>query len=136
MTDGHGLPLAMTLSAASVHDSRRALPTVDRIRVGGRHRPTGLAADKGYDSMALRRHLRARGIRASIPERQFAHRRKLGRPPLYDPELSENRWVIERTNAWLDNFRKLSRRYERSLANYHAVSIVGAIMICLGRIVQ
>lgn len=136
VADGNGIPLALTLSAANVHDTRKALPTVDRIRVGAKRRPTGLAADKGYDSMALRRQFRARGIRASIPERQFTHRRKLGRPPLNDPALSGNRWVIERTNAWFDNFRKLSRRMERSLSSYHAISIVGAIMICLGSITK
>lgn len=126
----------MTLSAANIHDSQKAVPTVDRIKVGAKRRPKGLAADKGYDSMALRRKLRARGIRASIPERQFRHRRKRGRPPLKDPALSGLRWVIERTNAWFDNFRKISRRMERSLSSYHAISIIGAIMICLGRVVQ
>jgi len=136
VTDGTGLPLALTLSAANVHDSQRALTTVDRIRVGARRRPKGLAADKGYDSRALRRALQARGIRASIPERQFAHRRKLGRPPLNDPNLNGNRWVIERTNAWFDNFHKLSRRSERTLSSYHAISILACIMICLGRITQ
>lgn len=126
----------MTLSAASIHDTRKAISTVDRIRVGAKRRPRGLAADKGYDSTALRRQFRTRGIRASIPERQFSHRRKLGRPPLNDPALSGNRWVIERTNAWFDNFRKLSRRYERTISSYHAISIIGAILICLGRITK
>jgi len=136
VTDGTGLPLALTLSAASVHDSKKALPTVDRIRVGSRRRPDGLTADKGYDSRILRQALRARGIRASIPERQFQHRRKRGRPPLQDSFLASYRWIVERTNAWFDNFRKLSRRYERSVSSYHAISIIGAIMICLGRITQ
>lgn len=136
MTDGNGIPLAFTLSAGNVHDSRKALPTMDRIHVGAKRRPKGVAADKGYDSRALRQGLTARGIRASIPERQFTHRRKLGRPPLQDPELNGLRWVVERTHAWMDSFKKLARRYERTISSFAAVNILGCIILCLGRITK
>ena len=126
----------MTFSAASVHDSKKAIQTVDKVRVGARRRPIGLAADKGYDSRVLRQALNARGIRTSIPERVFKHRRKLGRPPLNDRNLNGNRWVVERTHAWMDSFRKLARRYERTRSSFAAVNIFGCIILCLGRITQ
>jgi transposase len=95
-----------------------------------------LAADKGYDSRAFRQALAKRNIRGSIPERQFAHRRKLGRPPLQDKVLSGLRWVVERTHAWMDSYRKLCRRYERTISSFAAVNIVGCLMVCLGKVVQ
>lgn len=124
--------MALLLTGAQVHDSRAAQPTLQRLRVGRKRRPKGLAADKGYDSRPLRRALRRRGIRASIPERQYHHRRKRGRPPRQDPQLSGYRWVVERTFAWLNNrFRRLRIRYERLASTYYALCTLGCIMICL-----
>lgn len=132
MVDGQGIPLALCLTGAQVHDSRVALPTLKRIRVGRRKRPQGLAADKAYDSRPLRQALRRRGIRASIPQRHYRHRRKRGRPPLQDPRLDKHRWVVERTFAWLNNrFRRLRVRYERLASTYYALCALACIMLCL-----
>jgi transposase len=66
-----GLPLAITVSAANVHDSKLLEETVDAIpplrlahrrRGRPRKRPVKLHADKGYDYPRCRRALRARGI--------------------------------------------------------------------------
>ncbi|MFD9584934.1 transposase [Streptomyces sp. NPDC059980] len=48
--------------------------------------------------------------------------------------LGRHRWVVERTVAWLNAFRRLHRRYER-LAN-HFLGFVGiaAALICYRRI--
>ena len=49
--DGNGLPLAVVLSDGRCHDVIRGIAAVENIQIGGlRHRPLGLAADKGYDS--------------------------------------------------------------------------------------
>ena len=135
--DRHGVPLALHVTGAQVHDSRAALPTLKRLRVGRKRRPQGMAADKGYDSRPLRRWLRQRGIRASIPERQYSHRRKRGRPPRQDPNLDGYRWVVERTFAWLNNcFHRLRVRYERLLSTYYAFCVLGCIMICLAALLK
>lgn len=63
MTDGNGLPLAVIVTAANVHDSKVALRVVDaipplRLGVGRpRKRPLRLKGDKGYDSENLRKEL-------------------------------------------------------------------------------
>lgn len=48
--------------------------TIRKIWVGARRRLKELHANKGYDSAALRRCLRKRGIVPNIPERQYKHR--------------------------------------------------------------
>lgn len=96
-----------------------------------------MAADKGYDSRPVRRWLRQRGVRASIPERQYRHRRKRGRPPQQDPALDSHRWVVERTFAWLNNcFRRLRVRYERLASSYCVLCALGRIIICLARLMK
>ena len=112
MVDRSGIPLAVRLSAANAHDATQLLPLVDAIppiigprgRAGRpRKRPAKLHADKAYDSTALRRALRARGITSRIARRGIDSSERLGR----------YRWVVERWLAWLLGFRRLGMRYER-----------------------
>ncbi len=44
--------------------------------------------------------------------------------------LGSVRWVVERTFAWLHNFRRLRTRYERYGALHDAFLTLGAAIIC------
>lgn len=69
LSDGRGVPLSAEITAASVHDKRAAIPTVDAVVVRaprGPRRPTNLCLDKGYDFDDIDREIRARGIRPHI----------------------------------------------------------------------
>lgn len=120
------------------------MPVVDQIRVEkagpgrARQRPKTLAADKGYDSRAFRRALRARNIQPIIPGRQWKNRkRRPGRPPgTFTTSHSRNRWKIERTHAWFDNFRRLATRFERKHQVFEGFLALGAAMICLNAILR
>jgi IS5 family transposase len=120
VVDRKGLPLAMTISGSNVHDSRMLEEAVDAIaplrlpakrRGRPRKRPTKLHADKGYDYPRCRRGLRQRGIESS---------ERLGR----------YRWVVERTLAWLNRFRRLKGRYERRADLHQAFLSLGCALIC------
>jgi len=70
--EAHGIPLAVLVSAANGHDSKRMLATVDAIepfraktRGRPRRRPPKLQADKGYDYPHLRLALRKRRTQRS-----------------------------------------------------------------------
>ena len=99
--------------------------TLETIRVGRRHRggrprqkPLRLIADRGYDSAPLRKQLAARGIELIVP-----HRQNRRRPPTQDGRALrryKRRWTVERTFAWLGNFRRLVVRYDRSVTIYQA----------------
>ena len=41
------------------------------------------------------------------------------------------RWVVERTNAWLENFRRLCRNYERYLTTAKAMTYLALILFML-----
>ncbi len=99
-----------------------------------RQKPLRVIADKGYDSDALRRRLRRRGILLIAPHRSNRHRT----PPQDGRVLRryKRRWTVERTFAWLGNFRRLVVRYDRSLQIYRAFFHIACFMIVLRRVVQ
>jgi transposase len=47
--------------------------------------------------------------------------------------LGQHRWVVERTLAWLNRFRRLTIRYERR-ADIHQAFVLGCALICLNQI--
>jgi transposase len=126
VVDKQGIPLAVVLSAANVHDSRMMLDTVDAIEpirrpVGRpRKRPAKLHADKAYDSKPLREELRRRSITPRIARRGIESSERLGR----------HRWVVERTLAWLNRYRRLRIRYERRADMHLAFLHIGCALIC------
>ena len=118
--------------------ARRGAPP-DRLGIGERrHRPGCLVADKGYNRRAFRAVFAQRQIRAHIPERAFfGHRRHRGRPYLVDRARVAQRWVIERTFAWLNSSsQRLRVRYERLAHCYKALCIIGCSLICLNRLLR
>lgn len=140
VTDGQGLPLGLHLASAQQAEVRLAEATLATVRVPRQHgrpktRPRQLVADRGYDSRALRQALRRRGIRPCIPARCYPGRKKRpGRPVgSYRQEYAQ-RWIVERTFAWLGNFRRLLVRHERLLGVYHGFMLLALVLICLARI--
>jgi transposase len=141
VVDGRGLPLGNYLHSASPAEVKLAETTLATIRVGRRHRagrprqkPLRVIADKAYDSDPLRKRLRQRGIELICP-----HKKNRVRPATQDGRALRRyrrRWIIERTNAWLGNFRHLVVRYDRSLTIYGAFFHIACFMIVLRRVVQ
>lgn len=91
-----------------------------------------MIGDKAYDSDPLRRRLRKRGIELIAP-----HKAGRVRPATQDGRALRRyrkRWKIERTNAWLGNFRHLVVRYDRKLNIYQAFFQIACFMIVLRRL--
>ena len=126
LVDRAGLPLAVLLTAANLHDSKALNDLVDAVRPvrqrrgRPRRRPHKLHADKGYDYPRCRRDLRARGIVPRIARRGIETSQRLGR----------HRWVVERSFAWLNRARRLIIRYERHADLYLAFLILACALIC------
>jgi transposase len=83
-----------------------------------KRRPARLLAGRGYDHDKYRRLAWKRGIRPIIARRQTEHGSGLGR----------ERWVVERTFAWLHNRRRLLLRTDRR-DDIHESSL--ALVCCL-----
>ena len=126
ITDAQGLPLAVRLTGANDHDVTQLLPLVEAIppvrgkRGRPRRRPQRVQGDRACDSEPHRAELRARGIEPVLARRNTEHGSGLG---VY-------RWVVERTIAWLHQFRRLRVRYERLPEIHEAFLSIGCALIC------
>lgn len=126
-TDAQGVPLVVTVTGANVPDVKQLEPVVDQVppvsgKVGRpRQRPKKLYTDRAYDSESHREKLRARGIDPQIARRRTEHGSGLG---VY-------RWVVERTNSWLHQFRRRRLRTDRRVAIHQAFVALGSAMICM-----
>jgi transposase len=132
VTDGGGIPLATTHTAANTPDVKGLEAAVDAIPpVRGKpgrpkRRPRELYGDRAFDSDPHRRRLRRRGIRPRIARRRTEHGSGLG---VY-------RWVSERTLSWLHNFGRLRERKDRSSAIHQAFLTLGSSIISLNQLSQ
>src|SRR5215469_12314498 len=141
VVDGEGIPLGKQLYSASPHEARLAEETLASIRVARRHRAgrprqkaLRVIADRAYDSDPLRERLAARGIELIAP-----HRWNRSKPRQQDGRALRRyrrRWKVERTLAWLGNFRRLVVRYDRSITIYEAFFHIACFMIVLRRVLK
>jgi transposase len=121
------------LTAANVNDGvvfEDVLEGMEPIKRSGpgrpRCRPAKLHADKAYDSRRCRAYLRRRGIGCRIARTGIESSEKLGR----------HRWVVERTLAWLDRFRRLTIRYDRDADLHLAFLDLGCALLCFNFLQQ
>ena len=141
VVDGQGVPLGKQLYSASPNEVRLAEETLASIRVSRRHRggrprqkPERVIADRAYDSDPLRARLAAHGIELIAP-----HRCNRSKPRTQDGRALRRyrrRWKVERTFAWLGNFRRLVVRYDRSDSIYEAFFHIACFMITLRRVLK
>lgn len=126
LTDGNGLPIVLRLTGANVNDVTQLLSLVNDVppisgkRGAPRYRFDELYADRGYDCDADRDALREVGIEPKIARRNTENGSSLG----------TIRWVVERTIAWLNQFRRLRVRYERRGDIHLAFLTIGCMIIC------
>jgi transposase len=97
-----------------------AIPLLQGERGRPRHRPDCVLGDRGYDVEAIRQGLRARHIVPWLAQRNTEHGSGLGRW----------RWVVERTFAWLNQFRRLRIRYEKRAHIHEGLLRLGCVLIC------
>jgi transposase len=108
ITEGHGIPLAVSLTGGQRNDVTQLMPLIAAIppvrgrRGRPRKRPGAVYADRGYDHDKYRRQAREKGITPVIARRGTEHGSGLG----------VHRWVVEQSLALLHWFRRLRIRWE------------------------
>lgn len=120
LTDGGGIPLALTVAGANRHDMKLVADTLYNFAIArpepSAERPQHLCLDKGYDYPEVRTLLQHWGYTAHIPRKGAA-----APNPQPLPRYRARRWVVERTHAWMNRFRALLIRWEKQLDNYLAL---------------
>jgi transposase len=100
--------------------ARRSIPPLQGERGRPRCRPDCVLGDRAYDAEVIRHGLRARHILPLLPVRRAKHGSGLGRW----------RWVVERTFAWLNQFRRLRIPYDKRADIHEAFLSIGCAWIC------
>jgi transposase len=105
-TEGTGVPLHLVAAPANRHDARLLRPTLEGVAALA-PRPERVTAhlDRAFDGAPCRAVLDALGFVGDIARK--------GAPA---PIQAGRRWVVERTQAWMNGFGKLRRCTERDAA--------------------
>jgi transposase len=115
MVDAKGLPIAVNTGNASPHESTLVEPLFDfMVTVDF---PEKLIGDKAYDSDKLDATMAAKGVEMISPHRanrKPENKTQDGRPL----RRYKRRWTVERTIEWLQNYRRLCIRWEKSTAMF------------------
>ncbi len=106
VTDAAGVPLHLVASGANRHDGPLLGPTLAGLAKCGPLPPrVTVHLDRGYDSAVTRALLDELGFAGEIARR--------GVPA---PAQAGVRWVVERTQAWMNGYGKIRRCTERRAA--------------------
>ena len=125
--DGCGVPLAAVLTGANRHDITQIENVLDGIVVT---RPQStpealqhLCADKAYDSAKARDAIEDWGFVPHVRSRGEEKREK------ETNGQKARRWVVEACFSWLNRFRKLLVRYEKTNESYFALVCLACAII-------
>lgn len=128
LVDGRGVPLSLVVTAANVND-HIALPDLLNNHAIVRPRPSSAAPqhiclDAAFDNEPTRWVLCREFYVPHIAP-------KGGRPddaPLH-PGGQAHRWVVERTHAWFDRFRRLVVNWEKTTESRYAFLCLASALI-------
>ena len=109
--------MGLAVDGANRHDLKLARAKLDSLPVPrpapSPEHPQGLCLDQGYDDDEVRRtpeefgftaHLRSRGEMAQALKKAAGFKAR--------------RWVVERTHSWMNPFRRILIRWDKSPGNY------------------
>ena len=141
--DSNCRPVGRVISAGQRHDALAFTAVLADIRIvrsragRPRTRPERVLADKAYSSGRIRKALRRRGIKATIPEPVNQVKGRLakgshgGRPPKFDKEKYKDRNTVERAFNRLRGYRAVATRYDKREFVYRGTIDVASIGIWL-----
>jgi transposase len=140
LTDRQGLPLALSSPIAGNHhdlykieDSLAELfKTLEmaNIPIEGLF----VNADSGFDSKDFRNICASKGVFANV---DFNTRNGgLGNDNLLDEELYDERYSIERSNAWMDSHRTILNRFDTTVSSWKSFNYMAFMVILLKKVKQ
>jgi transposase len=136
LVDSKGLPLACSDVIAGNHNDafelneKAAGMLADLEKSNLSYDSLFLNADAGFDTIGFRKFCEEKGIIANI---DFNERngQEIGQGYIFDEDLYKDRYVIERTNAWIDGFKALLIRFETNDIHWRAWHFIAFTLILL-----
>ena len=137
--DRNGLPLAMSEPQSGNHaDLYEIESRIDEIATDLMDADIPLDGlfcnlDAGFDGKELRKALDKHGINSNV----CPNKRNGGEPSeeyFFDEEMYKERWIVERTNAWMDGFKAVLTRFDTTISSWKGWNYLAFIVIFLKKI--
>jgi transposase len=126
VADAGGNPIGVTIESASPHEVKLAADAIKNVQT--KEPPERVIGDKAYTSQKLRGELGDAGIELIAPDKENSrHKMQDGRKL----RRYKRRWKVERVFAWLQNFRRLTVRWEYKDENYLGFLTLGCAFLLL-----
>lgn len=139
LSEGHGLPIAVQIARANVHDMRLTADTLDAVVVE-RPTPTPEQPCTSVWLQAMTTKLPAWRSRSMAIRRVSAHIRPRGEDRANarssDRAKQQRRWVVERLHSWLNRSWRLLVRWEKLAHTYRAFLHLACALLCFQRCVR
>jgi transposase len=91
--------------------------------------PQNLCADAGYAGKTAKSQIEARGYLPHVRPRGEEIEAKAK-----NPSYKARRWVVEACHSWLNRFRKLLVRYEKTHRSYVALVMIASAIIAFRKV--
>lgn len=128
LTDQRGAPLAVEITGANTPDKTVALATLDGLVVERPekivYRLHHLCLDKGYDYAEIIEGVEERDYHLHLAKSEAEKAARLAQK-----KYPARRWVVERTHAWHNRFRRLLVRWEKKNTHYEAFIHLASVLI-------
>lgn len=137
LTDRQGIPLAMSSPKAGnhndIHEIEKSMNNIFNTMIDAKIRLDGLFlnADAGFDCKPFRLACEKQDIIANVA---FNPRNGSSDDYLLDDKMYEERYSIERTNAWMDSYRSLLNRFDTTVASWESFNYIAFMVILLKKV--
>lgn len=131
LVDARGLPVSVETASASPHESQLVQQLFDFMLTESP--PERIIGDKAYDSDRLDAEMADQGVELIAPHRLNRRADNVtqdGRPL----RRYKRRWTVERTISWIQNFRRLCIRWEKSTKLFHGMLHFGCAFLLLKQV--
>lgn len=136
LTDRQGLPLAMSEPVSGNHNDLHDIEVQFEVVTGTLEEADipveglFLNADAGFDSKNFRETCDKKEINANVCFNK-RNGNTQDRDEYFDQDLYDQRYVVERTNAWMDSFRSLLNRFDTTTESWKGFNYLAFFVIAL-----
>lgn len=138
LSDRQGIPVSMSSTKAGnhhdLHEIENSMNEIFDLMIKADIPLVGLFAnaDAGFDSKEFRAVCEQREVIANVC---FNYRNGENKDDLYfDEQLYQERYSIERTNAWLDSYRSLLNRFDTTTSSWESFNYIAFMVILIKKI--
>ena len=133
LVDERGVPLSLIVTGANRHDVTQVEPVLKNIVVKRPNFATELwehlCADKGYFGEPARIIMVNENYIPNVKPRGVEKQELIS-----IPGYKARRWVVEACHSWLNRFRKIIIRYEKTDASYIALLHLACAIIVFNKL--